>query len=297
MKAEISRRAVFAGIVGSLARLGMAKARAPGELSPHAGQLLADVEARAGGRLGVAVLDSATGERLAHRAGERFPLCSTFKFLAAAAILHRVDRGQERLDRWIGYGPDDLLEYAPVSKQHAEQGGMLLGDVCAAAVQWSDNTAANLLFSILGGPAGLTSYIRGLGDEVTRIDAIEPALNAVRPGESHDTTSPAAMVGLLRSVLLEKVLSPDSRARLEQWMLGAKVGEHRVRAGLPADWPLAHKTGTWDDQTNDVGLIRPPERSPLLFAVYYSGAGELARRERVLSDVGRIMAQWAGSRG
>ncbi len=278
----ISRRAVLATALACLW----------GEAQGATGALdvLDVLEKRSGGRLGVAAFDTGNGRQLRHRGDERFPLCSTFKFVAVAAVLQRVDRGQEHLDRWIEFGPDDVLEYAPVSKQHVGAGGMMLADVCSAAVEWSDNTAANLLFGILGGPEGLTGFVRALGDDITRIDEIEPALNVVKPGEVHDTTTPSAMTGLLRAVLLGQVLSPDSRARLQEWMLDAKVGEHRVPAGLPAGWRIAHKTGTWDDQTNDVGLIWPPKRAPIAFAVYYTGGGELGRREAVLRDAGRIVA-------
>ncbi len=307
MRSQISRRdalagaaawacARAAGVVGPLsaagASRGVAASSAPSEAGTlHADRAIATLEKRAGGRLGVAALDTATGRRLQHRGGERFALCSTFKFLAAAAILRRVDRGKDHLDRWIEYGRSELLEYAPVSKEHLKYGGMVLADVCSAAVEWSDNTAANLLLRILGGPEALTAFIRTLADNVTRIDRIEPALNEVGPGEVHDTTTPAAMAGLLSTVLLGEALSSDSRARLVGWMTEAKVGEHRIPAGLPAGWRIAHKTGTWDNQTNDVGLIWPPNRAPIVVAVYYTRGGtRLAQREGVLRDVGRIVA-------
>src|SRR5213076_1405336 len=124
-------------------------------------------------------LDTGTGRRLEHRSGERFPMCSTFKFLAAAAILQRVDRGGEHLDRQIEYSESDLLEYAPVSKEHVKEGRMALADVCSAAVEWSDNTAANLILQILGGPPAVTAFVRTLGDNVTRLDMTEPSLNVV----------------------------------------------------------------------------------------------------------------------
>jgi beta-lactamase class A len=218
-------------------------------------------------------------------------MCSTFKFLAAAAILQRVDRGADRLDRRIEYGETDLLEYAPVSKEHVKEGGMVLADVCSAAVEWSDNTAANLLLQTLGGPQGLTAFIRKLGDNVTRLDRNEPSLNVVGPGELHDTTTPASMVGLLSAVLFGQVLSPDSRSRLEDWMLDPKVGKHRIPAGLPPGWRIAHKTGTWSNQTNDVGVVWPPNRAPIVVAAFYTRDGTREeQREAVLRDVGRIIA-------
>jgi beta-lactamase class A len=255
-----------------------------------AGRIVA-LEKREGGRLGVEALDTATGRRLQHRGGERFAMCSTFKFLAAAAILQRVDRGAEHLDRRIEYGEGDLLEYAPVTKEHVKEGGMALTDLCAAAVQWSDNTAANLMLQVLGGPDGVTAFIRSTGDKVTRLDNTEPELNVVRRGEIHDTTTAASMVGLLSSVVLGQALSADSRTLLQGWMLDAKVGEHRLPAGLPAGWRIAHKTGTGSDQTNDVGIIWPPNQAPIIVAALYSRRGtRLKQREDVLREVGRIVA-------
>jgi beta-lactamase class A len=259
--------------------------------SGGAADRIAALEKREGGRLGVFALDTATGRHLSHRSGERFPMCSTFKFLAAAAILQRVDRGADNLDRQIEYGEADLLEYAPVSKEHVKEGRMVLADVCSAAVEWSDNTAANLLLQILGGPQGLTAFIRTLGDNVTRLDRNEPSLNVVGPGEVHDTSTPAAMVGLLSAVLFGQVLSSDSRSRLEGWMLGAKRGEHRIPAGLPPGWRIAHKTGTWSNQTNDVGVVWPLKRAPIVVAaLYYRDGTRQEQREGVLRNVGRIIA-------
>ncbi len=152
---------------------------------------LAEIEAREGGRLGVFVRDTGTGATIGHRADERFPMCSTFKFLAAAGALKRVDEGAERLDRTIAYGPSDLLEYAPVTKAHVADGGMTLGDLCAAAIDWSDNTAGNLVLATIGGPAGFTQFARSLGDEVTRLDRNEPTLEriAARGPARHDESA------------------------------------------------------------------------------------------------------------
>jgi beta-lactamase class A len=257
----------------------------------NAASRIAALEKRAGGRLGVEALDTATGRRIQHRSDERFGMCSTFKFLAAAAILQRVDLGTEHLDRRIEYGESDLLGYAPVSKEHVKEGGMTLVDICAAAVQWSDNTAANLILKVLSGPEVVTAFIRSTGDNVTRLDNTEPEMNIVGPGEVKNTTTAASMVGLLSSVVLGRVLSADSRTRLQGWMLDAKVGEHRLPAGLPNGWRIAHKTGTGSDQANDVGVVWPPNRAPIIVAALYSRGGtRQQQRENVLRDVGRIVA-------
>jgi len=296
MAFRVTRRGVLAG-AAALAGVGVARSAAPvvDRAVAQAASRLRSVEKREGGQLGVVAINTATGKRLEHRGSERFAMCSTFKFLAAAAILQHVDRGAQRLDRIVEYGQSDLLEYAPVTKEHLKEGGMRLADICSAAVEWSDNTAANLMLKILGGPAGLTAFIRTLGDSVTRLDNNEPGLNVVGPGEVHDTTTPAAMVGLLSTVLFGQVLAPESRSLLEGWMLEAKVGEHRIPAGLPTGWRIGHKPGTSSTQTNDVGVIWPTNRAPILIAAYYTNRDKRGdktqdQREAVLRDVGRIVA-------
>lgn len=253
---------------------------------------LAALEARARGRLGVVALDTATGRRIAHRGEERFPLCSTFKVLLAGAVLARVEKGQERLDRPVDYTKADLLDHAPVTAVRVAEGRMTVEALCAAAVEASDNTAANLLLQTLGGPAGLTAFVRGLGDAATRLDRAEPTLNSALPGDPRDTTTPAAMVESLKAMLLGGGLEPESCQRLEGWMRASLTGGDRLRAGLPATWTVGDKTGTGDRGTvNDVAVLRPPGRAPILVAAYYTGSrAPLKDREAVLAEVGRIVA-------
>jgi beta-lactamase class A len=293
MNVRMTRRSALLGAATLVcAQQGGARNSARTGGSSAAAARIAALEKREGGILGVAALDTGSGRHLQYRENERFGMCSTFKFLAAAAVLQRVDQGKESLGRWVAYSDSDLLEYARVAKEHVQQQGMTLSDVCAAAVQWSDNTAANLLLKILGGPAGVTRFIRLLGDEVTRLDDIEPALNVVKPGEVRNTSTPASMLSLLSATLFGQALSPDSRTRLEAWMLDAKVGEKRIPAGLPAGWRIAHKTGTWSDETNDVGILWPPDKAPIVVAAFYSRGGTpLQQREAVLAEVGRTIAE------
>lgn len=253
---------------------------------------LAALEARAGGRLGVVALDAGTGRRLAHRGDERFPLCSTFKVLLAGAVLARVERGQERLDRPIAYTTADLLEYAPVTAARVAEGRMTVEALCAAAVEASDNTAANLLLQALGGPAEVTAFARSLGDSVTRLDRTEPTLNTAIPGDPRDTTSPAAMVEALKAMLLGGALEPASCQRLEGWMQRCLTGGDRLRAGLPVTWGVGDKTGSGQRGTvNDVAILRPPGRAPILVAAYYTGSrAPMKDRNAVLAEVGRIVA-------
>src|SRR5580700_7388706 len=180
---------------------------------------LGAIETHTGGRLGVAALDMASGRRLAHRAGERFPMCSTFKMLAVSALLAKVDRGGEHLDRFVAYGAAHLLAYSPVTRAHVGEGGMRLADLCAAAIEHSDNTAANLILARIGGPAGWTGFARAIGDPISRLDRNEPALNGAEPGDARDTTAPQAMLADLRAVAAGGVLWPQSRTRLVGWMV------------------------------------------------------------------------------
>jgi beta-lactamase class A len=256
---------------------------------------LAELERRNGGRLGVAALDTASGRRVGHRADELFPLCSTFKFLAAAFVLARVDRGEEKLDRRVVFSDKDLVTYSPVTKEYVDS-GMTLAEICDAAVTLSDNTAGNLMFASFGGPAGLTSYIRSLGDRTTRLDRIETALNEAKPGDPRDTTTPAAMLGTMQRLLIEDALSASSRDRLIGWLLASKTGARRLRAGLPADWRVGDKTGTGDNGTaNDVAIAFPPGRAPILIAAYYTESTiSDDARNTVVAEAGRLTVAGLG---
>jgi|688.fasta_scaffold266205_2 beta-lactamase class A len=258
-------------------------------LAATPGSPFAELEARSGGPLGVYAEELKTGRALTHRADERFPLCSSFKCLAAGAVLARVDRGEDRLDRFIKYGLSDLMSYAPTAKAHVNEGGLALGALCEAAVSLSDNTAANLILDAIDGPAGLTRWLREIGDPVTRLDHKEPELNRVPVGAETDTTSPRAMAASVRKLLLGEVLKPESRARLLAWMEGCKTGDHRIRAGAPG-WRVADKTGTYDVCCNDVAYLRDATGRQVMLALYLKTATRLddAGREAVLAEATRI---------
>jgi beta-lactamase class A len=220
-------------------------------------------------------------------------MCSTFKFLLAAAILQRVGAKADQLHRPIPYGPSDIEAYAPITNAHVAEGSMPLAELCAAAMVWSDNTAANLLLRELGGPASLTRFVRSLGDNVTRADRTEPTLNTAIPDDPRDTTHPNAMVEDMNAILLGSMLSPASREMLVGWMVGAQTGQKRLRAGLPADWRVGDKTGSGDNASaNTIAILYPPQRAPILAAVYYtlSNASE-AERNGVHAEIGRLIPE------
>jgi beta-lactamase class A len=254
---------------------------------------LARLEAGIGGRLGVSLVDTAGARQWGYRADERFPMCSTFKWLAAAAVLRRVDEGREQLTRRIVYHQRDLIPYSPTTGKHVGGTGLSLAQLCEAAVTLSDNTAANLMLASMGGPAGMKAFVRTLGDALTRLDRNEPALNQAVPGDPRDTTTPAAMTADLQRLVLGDALTPASRAQLTQWLLANQTGDKRVRAGLPAGWKVGDKTGTGRLGTaNDVGVVWTPQGKPLLFAVYLTeNAADDARRDALHAEVGRLIAQ------
>jgi beta-lactamase class A len=251
------------------------------------------LEAQHGRHLGVAALDTGSRKRLAHRADKRFAMCSTFKLLATAAVLRKVERGTEKLTRPIPYSQKDLLAYAPVTRAHVGEGHMPLGALCEAAMEWSDNTAANLLLASLGGPAAVTRFARSLGDPVTRLDRNEPSLNKIVPGDVRDTTTPAAMLANMRAVVLGDALSKASRALLVDWLLKSQTGKAQLRAGLPRGWKVGDKTGSSaGGQINDIAVAWPPGRAPILIAAYFDGSHAYPEsREAVLAEVGRIVAK------
>nr|WP_320131555.1 class A beta-lactamase [uncultured Holophaga sp.] len=257
---------------------------------------LRSLEQRRGGRIGVAVLEPGRGLRLAYRAQERFPLCSTFKLLEVGLVLQRVDAGTERLERRIPLHRADLLPHSPVCSARVGEGTLKVGELCEAAITVSDNAAGNLLLEGLGGPQGLTAGLRHLGDGVTRLDRREPDLNENRPGDPRDTTTPEAMARSASRLIEGPVLTPASRRRLRAWMAGCTTGGNRLRAGLPSSWRVLDKTGTGPrGAVNDVALVERPGSPTLLLAVYTSGGrGDLAEQEAVLVAVARLVAAELG---
>jgi len=277
----------------------LAAAAAPVRPAPDPAGALSRLEEATGGRLGVFAVDTSSGAAISYRANERFAMCSTFKLLAVAAVLARVDRSDEQLDRHLAYTRADISAYAPVAAEHLKDGFMSVRTCCEAAIEWSDNTAANLLLSNIGGPSGVTSYARAIGDPVTRLDRNEPALNSAVPGDPRDTTSPRAMAANMRMLILGSVLSATSREMLKQWLLHSKTGATCLRAGLPASWIVGDKTGTGgannakgDSNTrNDVAIVWPPQRSPLVIAAYLTGSTlAAAQRDAAIAQAGSIVA-------
>ena len=251
--------------------LGLAAACA----TPAEAASLRSIQKHIGGRLGVSVLDSQSGKRLGLGEDQHFAMASTFKVPLAAAILWQVDHGAFPLAHSLPISKQDVLVNSPVVEARVGAGvtEMSVRDLCAAAIAYSDNAAANVLLAGMGGPARLTSFVRSLGDDVTRFDRTEPELNSNMPDDPRDTTTPRAMVDTMLKIFTQDVLSLGSRALLIEWMGAARIGLDRVRAGLPKGWQSGDKTGTGENGAyNDLVITWPPKRRPILAAVYMSGS-------------------------
>lgn len=265
---------------------------------------LADLERSTGGRLGVGLLDTASGQATGHRRGERFAMCSTFKLSLAAAILREIDQGRLRADQWVAFGKADMVSHAPVTTRHLERGGMTIAALAEAAQTTSDNPAANLLLKLIGGPEGFTAILRSTGDTTTRLDRYEPHINSVTGRDVRDTTTPAAMARTAAHLLTTDWLSAGSRDTLTAWMVATTTGSLRLRAGLPGDWRAGDKTGTGGapklhDKYNDIAITWPPGKAPIVITAFLetrTSHGNMRDEDQaVLAEVGRIATAWSRS--
>ncbi|SFB07893.1 beta-lactamase class A [Lentibacillus halodurans] len=219
-------------------------------------------------RLGVFALDTGTNETVTYRPDERFAYASTFKVLAVGALLQQKSIAD--LNQRITYTRDDLVNYNPITKKHVDT-GMTLKELCDAALRYSDNTAANLILEQLEGPSGLKKSLREIGDHVTEPARIEPALNEVKPGETHDTSTPKALADSLQAFTVGDVLPTEKRVMLIDWMKRNTTGDTLIRAGVPESWEVADKTGAASYGTrNDIAIIWPPEGDPIVLAILSS---------------------------
>ena len=254
---------------------------------------LAGIEQKTQGRLGVAMLDTGSGLALGWRQDERFAMASTFKAVLAGWTLALVDQGRERLDARVHYAEADVVAYSPVSGARAGKGGGLtVGELCAATVSLSDNTAANLLLARHGGPAAYTAFARSLGDEVTRLDRTEPTLNEAAVGDPRDTTTPLAMLQTLQKLVLGDALTPASRAWLQRWLVETSTGDKRLRAGVPG-WKVGDKTGTASDSgtANDIAVLWPPGGgAPVVVTCYLTRSkASPEQRDAAIAQVARAV--------
>lgn len=250
------------------------------------------IEDRLGARVGVAVYDLETQRSWQYQADTRFPLSSTFKTLACAALLQRVDLGQEQLERVVTFEDTDLVTYSPVTETFSGTDGMSLSALCEATLSMSDNSAANFILEALGGPDAITLFARSIGDNVTRLDRWETDLNEAAPDDERDTTTPNAMVANLKKLVTGDVLSPASRQQLKEWLENNQVGDALFRAGVPSDWTVADRTGAGGYGSRSItALMWPPQRQPVIAALYLTETdASFAARNTAIADIGAAIA-------
>ena len=261
----------------------------------EAASALATLETAFGGRLGVSAMHTADGAHLAYRGNERFALCSTVKVMIAGAILQRSTQVKGLLQQRIRYPESELVSYSPITEDHVAD-GMTVAELCAAGLQYSDNSAANLLIKLLGGLAGVNAFARSIGDREFRLDRWETELNSALPGDPRDTTTPDAMARSLQKLAVGDALAPALRQQLQDWMDGNTTGATRIRAGAPAGWQIGDKTGTGDyGSANDIGVLRAPGRAPLVVAIYTTQHQQDAKaRSDVIASATKIIVDWMG---
>ena len=295
MSLRTDRRSVLTGL-GALGVMGCSQATpatAPAPANPAPERAVVDLsslEARHGGRLGFVAHDLASNRLLAWRGDERFVYCSTFKMYLAAATLERIQRGEERLDRAIPVTAADMVSHAPVTEP-AVGSTLTIEQLMKAVVEVSDNPGANILIRELGGLDALRAWYRSIGDQSTTVDRLEPTMN--RLDGDKDTITPAQSAANLHRLFIapDSPLTADSRARLMRWMVDSPTGADRIKAGVPAGWTVAHKTGTGGyGPTNDIGLAYPPSGQPVIIAAYFHGtsASTPAQREAVIANAVRM---------
>ena len=239
-------------------------------------------------KLGVYALDTETNKEVLYRSDDRFLYCSTSKALLAGIVLQQ--NSLDQLKQVVRYSSDDILSYAPVTKEHVEQ-GMTLEEICIAALRFSDNTAANLLFNHIGGPTGFKSALNKLGDNITEPVRLEPHLNEVIPGDNSDTSTPRQLAIDLQAYATGNVLTEDKRKMLIEWMTGNATGKKMIRAGAPADWIVADKSGSGSYGTrNDIAIVIPPNRKPIIIAILSTHAEKEAKyNDQLIAQAAKIV--------
>ena len=296
MTITFSRRQAIAGALLAIPAVSALAGSAGAATGSTVEKRLAELEGRHKGRIGVAIHNLATGARFGHRADERFLMCSTFKALLAAHILARVDGKEEALDRRIVAKKSDLSEWSPVVEKRIGGKGISIAELCEATITLSDNAAANLLLAASGGPKAVTAFLRGIGDDVTRLDRPEPALNYHEtPDDERDTTTPVAMAETLHRLIIGDALSRSSKAQLAAWLVMNKTGDARLRAGFPASWTTGDKTGTNGNKhgnANDIAVTWTPDRGAIIVTAFCEIPGISGdERNAVIAEIGRIAVE------
>ncbi|MEY8350129.1 class A beta-lactamase [Bacillus cereus] len=241
-------------------------------------------------RLGVYAIDTGTKETVEFREDERFAYASTFKALAAAVLLKQ--NPISTLEEIRTFTDEDIVTYSPITEKFVNK-GMSLGKIAEAAIQYSDNTAGNLLFEEIGGPDGFEKALRESGDTITMADRIEPDLNEAIPGDSRDTSTPKALATTLEVFGISEYLPADKQEIFTNWLKGNTTGNSLIRAGVPQDWKVGDKSGAGGYGTrNDIAIVWPPNRDPIIIAIMSSRNEENASfNDELIAKATKVITQ------
>ncbi|MGF1777159.1 GMA family class A beta-lactamase [Vibrio nomapromontoriensis] len=247
------------------------------------------IEQRTSGRIGVSVLDS-NDQQWHYKGNERFPMMSTFKTLACAKMLQDSDRDILDINTLALVKSDELIAWSPITKKMVG-GSITIENACEATMKTSDNTAANIVLQHIGGPQGVTEFLRLTGDDVTQLDRFEPELNQAKAGDLRDTTTPNAMNKTLRHILFEDVLAQDSKNQLKEWMQGNTVSDSLLRSVLPQGWSIADRSGAGANGSRGItAAIWTNEREPLIISIYLTQTNlSMPERNQVISEIGKAI--------
>lgn len=280
------RRRSFLLGAGAVAALACSRSVAQAEPAPPVAARLEALQREHAASIGVYAVNLDSGRTIAFRDGETFAMCSTFKGYAAARVLQLSDVGQLRLDDRIAVLSTDILPNSPVTEP-AVGSTLTIAQLCMAALQQSDNAAANLLLRRLGGPGAITEFARSIGDDRTRLDRWETELNSAVPGDPRDTSTPRALGDGYRSFLTGTVLGDTTRQQLDGWMRANETSS--MRAGLPEGWTTADKTGSGSyGSTNDIGIAYGPNGERLLLSIMTRSATDDPDAENMRPLIGEI---------
>lgn len=250
----------------------------------------AQLEEKYNAKLGVYAIDTGNEETVAYHAEDRFAYASTFKALAGAVLLK--ENPLSFLDERRMYTKENLVTYSPITEKYVDE-GMTLREIVEAAMQYSDNTAANLLFAEFGGPKELEKALREIGDEVTQMDRLEPDLNEATPGDMRDTSTPKALATNLKIFGLSDELSEEKREIFQQWLKGNTTGDTLIKSGVPTDWVVGDKSGAGSYGTrNDIAIVWPPDKEPIVIAIMSTKQDKEAEHDdRLIGEATKVVIE------
>lgn len=251
------------------------------------------IERQLDARVGFAAYNLETGQRWEYNADQLFAMSSTFKTLACASLLQRVDEGNEQLERRVKVSASDIVTYSPVTEAYADNREISLFELCEATMTTSDNTAANLILQAIGGPQAVTEFVRELGDSVTRLDRWETELNEATPHDERDTSTPNAMVSNLEKLVVGNALSPQSKNQLREWLVNNEVADGLFRSHMPDEWVIGDRTGAGGFGSRSItAVIWPPEREPTIVAFYITETdASFEERNSAIAELGSVIIE------